>query len=85
MLPVQLDQPIRGDLPQPRVKGQGSMTHIVGQFAIRFGQDILNDVGGIDANGQTPVHAEADELAQAAPMLGEQLIAGRAVAVRHPA
>jgi hypothetical protein len=78
--PVQLDEPVPGQLPQPGVEGERPTAEVVGQFLGGVGQGFLDHVGGIDPRHHTAVHAERDHLPQLLAVAAQQLLAGVAVA-----
>jgi sirohydrochlorin ferrochelatase len=84
MPPLQLDQPLPGEFPQPRIEGHRAVAQVIGQIAARDGQDVLDDVGGVHASGQSSIHPHRDHLAQPIAVLRQQSLSGRVVAPARP-
>ena len=77
---MQLDQPVPGQLPQPRVERQRPATQVVRQFLSGIGQDFLDNVRRIDASGETAIHADRDHPAQPVAVPDQELLASGTVA-----
>jgi hypothetical protein len=77
---VDLDQPLPGDLSQPRVERQRLVTQVVVELFVSLDQYVLNDVGGIEPTKQAAVQTDADHLAQAITVANQQGLTRRVIA-----
>jgi hypothetical protein len=77
---LQLQQSFDCQISQPWVNGHRLLTEELRQSARSFHQRFLNNVRGIDADHQPPVHADGDHLPQLRTMLDKQLLAGASIA-----
>ena len=77
---MELEQPLPGELAEPRVERQRPVPQVVGQALRGVGQRLLHHVGGIDPGRHPAVDAQRDHLPQPAPMPRQQLLPGRLIA-----
>ena len=61
---MEIDQTVRGQLPQPGVIRHGSLACEFGQSLLGCDQRLLENVGGIDASLQSLVQADLDHPSQ---------------------
>jgi hypothetical protein len=73
---VLVDQPVPGELAQPRVERQRPSGQIAVQPAVRLREGVLHHVGGVEAGGQPPVHAQRDHTPQPPPVPLQQRAPG---------
>ena len=85
VLPVQLQQAIPGELPEPGIERQRLLTQVVIEPGISRGQGLLDHVRGIDPFRQPGIEPQADHLAKPRPVPLEQPRAGLGVALAAPA
>src|SRR4051812_3489709 len=81
MVAMELEQPLPGELPQPRVEWQQSLAEVAGEPPSGVGERLLNDIRGVDAGRQSPIQVEGDHLPQSAAVPGQQPLARSLVAV----
>ena len=82
MLPVQLDQPLPGQPPQPGIERQGTAPQVVVHGPVGLGKGVLDDVRWVHAGRELAIHANRDHLPQPRLMPDQQVVAGLAVAPR---
>jgi hypothetical protein len=65
---VEIDQPIPGDLPEPRIEGHRTIPEILGKLAEGLDERFLNHVRGVEARGEPGIHAHRDHPPQSGAM-----------------
>ena len=74
--PLQFPEARPGDLPEPRVERQRTLTQIVGPLPNALGERVLNDVGGIEALPQPIDQTDLDHPPQLGPVALKQRFGG---------
>ena len=85
---MHVDQPVLCELPQPQVKRHGRVFDVITHPLARFEQDVLHNIAGVDARGNSPIQSHIHHFAKgftvavhevidcgrlAVPRCGEQL------------
>ena len=81
MVAMQSIEPLPGQLPQPGIERQGPLPQVIGEIQGGVHERLLDHIRGVDPGGQAAVEMHGDHLAEAAPMAGQQALAGRAIAM----
>jgi hypothetical protein len=76
-----VDDPILGQVPKPKVKRHGRILQIFRQPLIRFEQNVLDNVAGIDPPSQHWIEPKVDDLSERFAKFAKQAIDGRRLAV----
>ncbi len=71
---MELEQPLPGELAQPRIERQWPGLQVVRQALSGVGQRLLHHVRGVHSGRHPPVDAQRDHLPQPAPMPRQQLL-----------
>lgn len=72
MAAVQLDQPLPGQPPQPRIEGQRPLPQVVVELAGGVGEGFLHHVGRVHAGRQASIQMGGDHATQSAAVTGQQ-------------
>ena len=80
MAAVRVDQTVAGHVPQPQLEGHGGIGEVVAEPAVGLEEDILDDVAGIDAALDAPIHPPIDHLPDRIAVAGEKAVDGIVVA-----
>jgi hypothetical protein len=72
---------VPGELPQPRIEGDGLIAEVLVQSAVGKDQRFLHDIGGVDTLLQAVIHADGKHATETIAVSVEELIAGLVVAI----
>jgi hypothetical protein len=80
--PVDVDQLITGDLPEPELKRHERTAQVFGEAQARLEQNTLHHIAGVFTSSQRPIQSHGDQPAQGLAMRSQQPIDGGPVVAR---
>jgi hypothetical protein len=77
-----IEEPFIGGFSGPNMKGHGPAVEVITKAAGNVHLGLLDNVGRVDAGGQSRVHVDLDQLSHRWPVTGEQFADSRWTTVR---
>jgi hypothetical protein len=80
MPPVQGNQPLPGELPQPGIEGDGPADEVLLEGTIGLDECLLNHIGRVETSPQSLIEPKLNHAEQPLPVTAEQALPGAAIA-----